>query len=77
MEALADTDDDTESIQHRFLLKWIKHFLDDVPDEIDSRFQRLKAEDAGKIDKVDPEAGGTPFMESDGDSAEIGDDDAR
>lgn len=66
LEALADADDETESIQYRFIAKWIKRFINDLPEEVDTRFQQLKDVDAGKTQKPDLSGGGTPWMESDG-----------
>jgi hypothetical protein len=67
LEALADTDDDTEAIQFRVIAKYLKRLIKDLPVEIDARFQHFKDEDAGRIERLDTSQGGTPYMESDGD----------
>lgn len=68
LEALADTDDDTERVQFSAIAKWIKRLLDDLPAEVLGRFDHLKEEDAGLHEKPDLADGGTYYMEPDGDS---------
>ena len=65
LERLAETDNEQESRDHRIIARWIKHFLEEVPAEVESGFASMKAEAEGKVERVDTKSGGTAYMESD------------
>ena len=71
LEALAETDDDSEAHDHRLIARYLKHFMEFVPEEVASMVEHAKAEAEGKIEKLEPGSGGTPYMESDGDEPEV------
>jgi hypothetical protein len=67
---LAETDEDQEARDHKIVARWIKHFLQNIPLEVQSALDYAEKDSKGEIERLDPNSGGTPFMESDGDSLE-------
>ena len=65
LEQLAETNDETEARDHRFIARWIKHFMETVPERVEGLYQSAEAESRGDNPRPDPDSGGSPYMESD------------
>jgi hypothetical protein len=71
LERLAEVDDsEREAQDHRVIARYLKHFMEYVPAEVEASFEAAKLDAEGKVEKIDAKSGGTPWMESDGDPAE-------
>ncbi|TFH58432.1 MAG: hypothetical protein E4G90_10730 [Gemmatimonadales bacterium] len=70
LEGLAETDDETEAKTHRIVLRYLKHLTEEIPEAVRDRLEVLDTERSHPRETLDPDSGGTPYMESDGDSIE-------
>lgn len=65
-EALVETDDAGETRDHKFLLRWLKHFMGAVPEFVEEQYRALESDLQGDNERPDPDTGGSPYMEGDG-----------
>ena len=72
-EALVETDDAGETRDHKFLLRWLRHFMEAVPELVEGHYQALESDLRGDNERPDPDTGGSPYMESDGGANEVED----
>jgi len=63
LRALEDTDDDLTSRDHKTISRWIRQWLEVIPEEIEAAHQRQENPEVERLD------GGTEWMEGDGESA--------
>lgn len=69
LEALVEAEDEGETRDHRFIARWIKHFLEAIPDKVEAAYKYIEEEAKGEHEN--PTAGGgSPYMEGDGDPEE-------
>ena len=65
-EALVETDDAGETRDHKFLLRWLRHLMEAVPELVEEHYRALESDLRGDNPRPDPDTGGSPYMESDG-----------
>lgn len=70
LERLAETDDTAELQMHKTIVRYLKHFTEEIPEAVKDRLSALDEERANPNGKLDLDSGGTPYMESDGASSE-------
>jgi hypothetical protein len=63
LEQLAETDDDAEGHDHKVISRYLKHFLDNVPQEVENVYKTSKE---GPQETAADLEGGTAYMEDDG-----------
>jgi hypothetical protein len=65
LDRLSETDDADEARDHKVIARYLKHFLENVPEEVDGTIQAAKYAIEHPEDKPDLSTG-TPYMEDDG-----------
>ena len=70
MEELSEADTETEGHDHRTIARYLKHFLEYVPEEVRGAKEALEYKLTNPDKKPDLEDGGTPYMEDDGSTDE-------
>ena len=66
LERLSEADTDDEARDHRLIARYLKHFLQVVPEEVESMYQTKKHGVENTDPSEDLSTGGTPYMEDDG-----------
>jgi hypothetical protein len=67
---LVDTDDESEARDHKILVRWIRHFMEVVPEKVQGMYELAQAESRGDLEGPDTDDGGSPYMEGDGGAEE-------
>ena len=65
LDRLADTDDEAEGRDHKIIARWLKQFMEVIPEEVEGLYQSAKEKQNNPEKKVDLSTG-TPWMEDDG-----------
>jgi hypothetical protein len=71
LEALIDSDDDKETRDYKFALRWLKHLMEGIPGLVEDHYQAMESNLRGDNERPDPDTGGSPYMENDGGPEEI------
>ena len=66
LEALAETDNEEHAKEHRWIARYLRHFVEAIPERVEIARQAAEAKSRGDFDRPDPDAGGSPYMEGDG-----------
>lgn len=68
LDEMAEADDDEVSREHKLLARYIKHFIEVIPFEVEQIYKAEEAKADKSVEKFDPTTGGTAYMEPDGDT---------